>query len=129
MLDTTSTALDGRTVLLLGADAATRTREAAMLRDLGAARVVEAETLGAALAALGANDASIAFLDVESGGLDLLRFVRSAPATADMRVVLITSAPSGATAVAGRDLRANDILVRPYDLGDLAETVKPDAED
>ncbi len=127
MLDTATTILEGRTVLLLGADAATRNREAAMLRDLGAAAVVEAATVADALASTGG--ASIVMADIDSGGLDLLRGLRANPATENIVVVMIANVVTGEIINASKAARANDALVRPFDLDDLAETVESAFED
>lgn len=112
--------LVGRTALILGNDTALRAQEADLLRQIGAARVVEAADPEIALANLAGVD--IVYADAVAGGIDLLKAIRANPATARLCVVVVTSDTGNAKiAIEGKRTGASNLMARPYLIETLAD--------
>jgi diguanylate cyclase (GGDEF)-like protein len=88
--------------------------------------VIEAEDGGAALRACRDSNPDVALLDIEMPVLDgreVLRALKSDPATADLPVVFLTGRTATADIVAGMHLGAHDYLKKPFEPAELMARV------
>jgi CheY-like chemotaxis protein/phosphoribosyl 1,2-cyclic phosphodiesterase len=89
--------------------------------------VVEASGGREALALIDAHPPDLLVLDLlmpAPGGLEVLRILRSRPATAALPVVVLTALDDEATTRAGFDLGASDYLTKPFSIPQLAARVR-----
>jgi two-component system chemotaxis response regulator CheY len=112
--------LAGRTVLILVADATMRGAEVRLLREIGAAHVIETASVDAALAVLDGT-VSVVYAETESGGLDLLKAIRANATTAGLCTVLVTSDSNPKNAVAAKMAKVSGLVMRPYDADTLRD--------
>ncbi len=78
-------------------------------------------------AALEESIPSLLLLDImlpEEDGLEILRKLRSAPATAGMPVILLTAKDTEFDKVVGLDLGADDYVVKPFGIMELISRVR-----
>ena len=98
-----------------------------LLKKLGISQIFEAEGLGTALASLTNHpvDIIIADLNLKDGtGLELIRKLRSAPATASLPVIIITSDADRSQVVEGAELGVAGFLLKPFDKNMLLEKIE-----
>ena len=89
--------------------------------------VVQASGGREALAMIEAHRPDLLVLDLlmpDPGGLEVLRIVRSRPATATLPVVVLTALDDEATTRAGFELGATDYLTKPFSIPQLAARVR-----
>ena len=89
--------------------------------------VSEAATGKEALALIDAEPPNLVVLDLlmpEQGGLDVLKILRSRPATAALPVVLLTAMDDEASTRAGFELGAADYVTKPFTIPQLAARVR-----
>jgi CheY-like chemotaxis protein len=89
--------------------------------------VVEAANGQEALALIDAAIPDLVILDLlmpKQGGLEVLRILRSRPATATLPVVVVTGMDDEKTTRAGFELGATDFLTKPFTLPQLAARVR-----
>ena len=89
--------------------------------------VVEASGGREALALIDAHPPDLLVLDLlmpAPGGLEVLKILRSRPATAALPVVVLTALDDEATTRAGFDLGATDYLTKPFSIPQLAARVR-----
>jgi len=89
--------------------------------------VVEAPGGREALAMIDAHPPDLLVLDLlmpDPGGLEVLRILRSRPATATLPVVVLTALDDEATTRAGFELGATDYLTKPFSIPQLAARVR-----
>jgi EAL domain-containing protein (putative c-di-GMP-specific phosphodiesterase class I)/DNA-binding NarL/FixJ family response regulator len=113
-------------VLVVEDDQGVRRLEAFILQSAGF-EPVQAETAEGALRLLGSRPFAAVVLDVElpvSGGLMLLRAIRSEPSLATLPVVLLSRNDSVDDRVVGLRAGASDYLVKPFDPDELAARVE-----
>lgn len=99
---------------------------AAALRSLGH-ELEMAEDGEEALEMATANPPDLVLLDVQMPGLDgfeVLRFLRTRPATAHVKVVMLTADAQAADKLRGAELGANGYVVKPFSPSELREAVR-----
>ncbi len=80
-----------------------------------------------ALAAVRSLSPALVLLDLMMPGMDgweVLRRLRSEPATADLPVIVLTGRDLAADRALGDELRVVDVLNKPFDLGHLVEEIE-----
>jgi len=115
----------GDSVLVLEGDEASR-RELELLLEGAGYDVSSPDTCEAGLRAARGKDADVLLLDEQFSGRqcsDLLAEFKGASATADIRVILLSSGEAGAR-VRGLDLGADDVVTRPWDSTELLARVR-----
>ena len=115
----------GDSVLVLEGDEASR-RELELLLEGAGYDVSSPDTCEAGLRAARGKDADVLLLDEQFSGRqcsDLLAEFKGASATADIRVILLSSEGAGAR-VRGLDLGADDVVTRPWDPTELLARVR-----
>jgi CheY-like chemotaxis protein/phosphoribosyl 1,2-cyclic phosphodiesterase len=89
--------------------------------------VSEASTGQEALALIDAQAPDLLVLDLlmpKQGGLEVLKVLRSRPATAALPVLVLTALDDGVNTRAGFDLGATDYLIKPFSIPQLAARVR-----
>jgi CheY-like chemotaxis protein/phosphoribosyl 1,2-cyclic phosphodiesterase len=89
--------------------------------------VSEASSGREALALIAMRAPDLLVLDLlmpEQGGLEILRILRSLPATATLPVLVLTAMDDEASTRAGFDLGANDYVTKPFSIPQLAARVR-----
>jgi CheY-like chemotaxis protein len=89
--------------------------------------VIEASTGREALALIDARVPDLLVLDLlmpEQGGLEVLKVLRSRPATAALPVLVLTAMDDEVNTRAGFDLGATDYLIKPFSMPQLAARVR-----
>ena len=89
--------------------------------------VIEASSGEEALAAIKASAPDLLLLDLvmpEQGGLEVLKILRSNPATAALPVVVLTGMDDEVTTRVGFELGATDYLTKPFSVPQLAARVR-----
>jgi DNA-binding response OmpR family regulator len=89
--------------------------------------VSEASSGQEALALIDAQAPDLLVLDLlmpEQGGLEVLKVLRSRPATAALPVLLLTALDDEVNTRAGFDLGATDYLTKPFSIPQLAARVR-----
>jgi DNA-binding response OmpR family regulator len=93
----------------------------------GDAQVDVATTGDAALTAITKARPDLLILDLNLpvlDGLEVCRIVRGRPATATLPIIMLTARTAEADRVAGLDLGADDYVVKPFSLRELAARVR-----
>ncbi len=106
-----------RTILIVDDDATIRALVAATLRDVGGFELAEAGDGEEALAAAAAIRPELVFLDYDMprlNGAETCRRLRSDPATADARIVMLTGMTGEAAAERARAAGADLYLTKPF---------------
>ena len=119
-------ALGGRHILVVDDDPDIRALAHQALSQDGHA-VFEAPGGREALAMIDAHPPDLLVLDLlmpDPGGLEVLRILRSRPATAALPVVVLTALDDEATTRSGFDLGATDYLTKPFSIPQLAARVR-----
>jgi DNA-binding response OmpR family regulator len=89
--------------------------------------VVEASSGAEALALIDADMPDLVILDLlmpKQGGLEVLKILRSRPATAALPVVVLTGMDDESSTRAGFELGATDYLTKPFSIPQLAARVR-----
>ena len=97
------------------------------LERSGEAVVETAASGDQALAAAAANPPDLILLDLNLpvlSGLEVCRLLRSRPATADVRIIMLTARTSEADRVTGLDAGADDYVTKPFSLRELSARVR-----
>ena len=113
-------------VLVVDDDEAVRTLASWQLESDGFA-VDQAADGAEALGAIAAARPDLVVLDLTMpgvGGLDVLRRVRTAPATESLPVIVLSGRSGETDRIVGLDLGADDYLVKPFSPGELAARVR-----
>ena len=113
-------------VLVVDDDEAVRTLASWQLESDGFA-VDQAADGAEALGAIAADRPDLVVLDLTMpgvGGLDVLRRVRTAPATESLPVIVLSGRSGETDRIVGLDLGADDYLVKPFSPGELAARVR-----
>ena len=113
-------------VLVVDDDEAVRTLASWQLESDGFA-VDQAADGAEALGAIAAGHPDLVVLDLTMpgiGGLDVLRRVRTAPATESLPVIVLSGRSGETDRIVGLDLGADDYLVKPFSPGELSARVR-----
>jgi CheY-like chemotaxis protein/phosphoribosyl 1,2-cyclic phosphodiesterase len=89
--------------------------------------VIEASSGQEALALIDASMPDLVLLDLlmpKQGGMEVLRILRSKPATAALPVIVLTGVDDENTTRAGFELGATDFLTKPFSIPQLAARVR-----
>lgn len=81
--------------------------------------VVEAATVGAAFASIRKDKPELVVLDLmlpDMSGTELCRMVKSDPATADIKIIMLTAKSEEADRIVGFELGADDYITKPFSL-------------
>jgi CheY-like chemotaxis protein len=116
----------GARILVVDDEADLRTLANLALSQAGHV-VVEASSGQEALALIDAAMPDLVLLDLlmpEQGGLEVLRILRSKPATAALPVIVLTGMDDENTTRAGFELGATDFLTKPFSIPQLAARVR-----
>ncbi|MRS12595.1 MAG: response regulator [Actinobacteria bacterium] len=117
---------DERTILVADDNQQIRMLVKAALRSLGH-ELVEAEDGEQALEQAIASPPDLILLDVTMPHLDgweVLHFLRKRPETADVRVMMLTTAAQKVDLERGASLGCNDYLIKPFSPSDLRTHVE-----
>jgi CheY-like chemotaxis protein len=115
-----------RLILTADDNAQIRMLVKAALRSLGH-ELIEAVDGGQALETAIERKPDLILLDVTMPKLDgweVLGFLRKRPETADVRVIMLTTAAQKDDLVHGEELGCNDYIVKPFSPGDLRQHVE-----
>lgn len=119
-------ALRGRRILVVDDDPDIRALAHQALSQDGHT-VIQASSGAEALASIEAHAPDLLVLDLlmpVQGGLEVLKILRSRPATARLPVVVLTAMDDEATTRAGFELGATDYLTKPFSIPQLAARVR-----
>ena len=97
------------------------------LERSGDARVDVVGSGDTALRAVADHAPDLVILDINLpviSGTDVCRTMRARPATADLPIIILTARTSEADRVAGLDLGADDYVIKPFSLKELAARVR-----
>ncbi|MEO8344976.1 MAG: response regulator [Betaproteobacteria bacterium] len=118
--------LSGRNILVVDDDPDIRALANLALSQDGHI-VIEASSGREALALIAAQAPDLLVLDLlmpEQGGLEVLKILRSKPATAALPVVVLTAMDDEVTTRAGFEFGATDYLTKPFSIPQLAARVR-----
>ena len=114
-------------VLLVDDNAALRGALRVSLTAFGCARVLEADTVEKALAALGSQPIDLVITDwmmPRLDGLGLVRALRAEAATEGVPIIMLTAKGREVEKEKGMALGANDYVTKPFSTSELTARVK-----